>query len=120
MNSWPKPAKLTNKNPKCECGSGYMPTIMEQSRNRWACNVCYQKAYGPVSVSTENAETEELGAMRLQMKLDYERLVNLRKENAALKEELGALRGRQLGEHAEQWEKLRADQDRFIEKNGNS
>lgn len=33
--------KLTNKQPKCECGSGYMPTILEQSRNRWACVSCY-------------------------------------------------------------------------------
>lgn len=32
---------MTNKQDKCECGSGYMPTIMEQDRNRWACRVCY-------------------------------------------------------------------------------
>ena len=38
---------MTNKQAKCECGSGYMPTIMEQSRNRWACLECYQKPLKP-------------------------------------------------------------------------
>jgi len=35
---------MTNSARKCECGSGYMPTIMDQGRNRWACREC--AAYG--------------------------------------------------------------------------
>ena len=36
--------KMTNAARKCECGSGYMPTMMDQGRNRWACREC--AAYG--------------------------------------------------------------------------
>jgi len=32
--------KMTNKAAKCECGSGFMPTIMDPRRNRWACLKC--------------------------------------------------------------------------------
>jgi hypothetical protein len=40
---WPKAPPITNKQRYCQCGSGYMPTILWQSQNRWACNACYGK-----------------------------------------------------------------------------
>jgi len=38
---------MTNKQDKCECGSGFMPTLMELSRNRWACQVCFHQTTRP-------------------------------------------------------------------------
>lgn len=37
------PPQMANKQDRCECGSGYMPTLMEQRRNRWACLKCYMR-----------------------------------------------------------------------------
>jgi len=52
--------KMTNKSAECECGSGYMPTIMDQERNRWACLRC--RATGKPLVPNENEHAKYLDA----------------------------------------------------------
>jgi hypothetical protein len=42
MRTWRRMAPLTNRQSRCDCGSGYMPTLLEQARARWACLACYQ------------------------------------------------------------------------------
>lgn len=40
-------AQLNNHQRNCNCGSGYMPTILELSRRRWACLSCYAVPQSP-------------------------------------------------------------------------
>ena len=48
------PKKWTNKQRYCECGSGYIPAIMDTTHYRWACRECYGRHY-PQDMPKERA-----------------------------------------------------------------